>query len=712
MTTHKKNSGNSMFSPLIAIGNIFSKIAAKRSLLLFSLFLLAIIVRVAYVAEDKTGPFYSVLGTDASVYDMRAKGLMNGTWPGESPFQLRPPGYPLFIASVYGLTDSEPVWVKYAQLLLGAIGCLLIFKISEYLFGSQRIAITASLFYLFNGVLIFYESHLLSGSLDVFLTLLVLFLVIKSAQDKRWWVLFLTGLCFGLSIMNRGWMLLFLPFSLVWLYYSDRFSEFFEAQKNNILKNKNKKSKKTQNNIVNNKIYQTLIIVAAVLLPLLPVIWQNAKYDQPQQTQEYYSAGETAKRLFSGNTHWLAAGNINLYIGNHKDWKTFNDSSVDDADHFVDFQNLRDEPFRRGITSSHQKNQYFRTQTVDTVLEDPGTWLSLMSRKFFQYLNGNEIPRAVTIYPYREYSSVLSGLVWKNVIAFPSGIIIPLGVLGMVLSLFLFSWKRQFPLMAAIVIHFGFVMLFFVTARYRLAVLPLLSIYAAFAVCHLYDCYRNKAFKKLLITSFSAIILIVISNINIGAMPDHSSHEYNMLATDFYEKKDYTSAIGYYNKALEVDPDSSESHGNLGLLYQTVGSNHLSTRHYKKAIQYNPDYVDAHHGLGVNYLMDGKLLLAIEHFNQAVTLAPMKADSHLNLLVAYFRQGKLGLAAEHGLKVVAIDPGDYQAHYNLSRVFIADERYPEALKHMRESYRLDPQNPKAKEWILKLENALGIKSSM
>ena len=89
-----------------------------------------------------------------------------------------------------------------------------------------------------------------------------------------------------------------------------------------------------------------------------------------------------------------------------------------------------------------------------------------------------EIPRNQEIYPARAWSPVLRALLWKVPgLAFPFGLLLPLAVVGLVAA-----WRRA-PILAASVVLLGLtVAAFFVTARYRAPLIPLLALFAAAGV--------------------------------------------------------------------------------------------------------------------------------------------------------------------------------------------------------------------------------------
>ena len=67
-----------------------------------------------------------------------------------------------------------------------------------------------------------------------------------------------------------------------------------------------------------------------------------------------------------------------------------------------------------------------------------------MVRKLYYLVNGHEIESNQSIYTSREWSWLLSLLVWKKIISFPYGLLLPLALMGLWLSRG--QWRKHFLL--------------------------------------------------------------------------------------------------------------------------------------------------------------------------------------------------------------------------------------------------------------------------
>ena len=60
---------------------------------------------------------------------------------------------------------------------------------------------------------------------------------------------------------------------------------------------------------------------------------------------------------------------------------------------------------------------------------------------------------------------------------------------------------------------------------------------------------------------------------------------------------DYEVAKDAYERALQLDPTSEETHNNLGALYYAMGNMEKAKIEFEKALQMNPSYPDASNNL-------------------------------------------------------------------------------------------------------------------
>jgi Flp pilus assembly protein TadD len=102
-------------------------------------------------------------------------------------------------------------------------------------------------------------------------------------------------------------------------------------------------------------------------------------------------------------------------------------------------------------------------------------------------------------------------------------------------------------------------------------------------------------------------------------------------------------AIAHYTKAIELSPNYSEAHNNLGNALLQQGKLSQAVSSFERALEIKPDYAEAHNNLGVALARQGRLNEAIVHFSESVRLEPNYAQARANLELALQEAGKSNL---------------------------------------------------------------------
>jgi 4-amino-4-deoxy-L-arabinose transferase-like glycosyltransferase len=531
-----------------------------------AIFVLALAIRLLFLAEYARSPFFELSALDADIYHRLARNFAEGSWPGERCF-FWPPLYPLFVGVIYKVFGVDFVYVRAAQCVLGAASCALTAMLAWALFRHRGLALAAGAICAVAGPLIVFDGQLLSGSLDVFLQLGAVCLLLWAGEPgARSWRWPLAGLCIGLGIINRGGLIFYLPLALVWVVLCGR---DFALQG----------GRRSPGGV--------LAAMAALLLPVVlliaPVAWHNAKTDddamaarQARRIAAAEGGPEAAamatarglENLRSGRFTLVGAvGGLNFRLGNH--WAN---RGLNDPNHplcFAYYMRLRGEPSEAGIASAAGRSRFHRDKALQHIADRPLDFVKIMALKFYQLVHGAEIPRNFSIYAERDGSWVLKSLLWKWGLAFPSGLIIPFGLLGLFLARS--RWRRHFPVMALLAAQATFISIFFVTSRYRLACLPLLAIYASYAGVELGRRFRAGGLGAVAAPLAWLLVLLLISNWNIGPMLPHGAFEHVRLAKQLRERGELRAAERHLRQAVEVSPASVDGRTNLALLLLETG---------------------------------------------------------------------------------------------------------------------------------------------
>ena len=468
--------------------------------------LLALCLRLAYLWEASQGPFGEpgYLPIDARLYHAWAIDWLAGDWPPPQTY-YRPPLYTWFTGLVYAVAGPDPTAVKIVQSVLGAATSALVWAIGRELFPGSAVPLLAAAIWALCGTSIFFDAQLLPGSLDAFLQTALVWRLLVAGRTRRLAAWSLAGLLVGLCALHRGGALLLLPLLLVWIHLLPGWASQPRASA----------ASPSGRGPWRSFAPPALALLVPVALVIAPVAWRNASYDRLLEGK----AGplETARRLATGRFVAIAESSaVNLRLGNAPVLRELN--HVTHPDHFVVWDRLMGEPYRSGIGSTAEANRFILRETLREVAAQPVAWLGIMLEKARELVSGAEIPRNTSIYPDRKYSRVLRVLLWKHGLAFPSGLIIPFGLAG--IWLVRRSLRAHFVPLACLAVQALFVLAFFVTARYRLPSLPLLSLYAAHAGLTLLAAGSRAPPRRRPRGSAGLLaLLLLVSNHAVGAMP-------------------------------------------------------------------------------------------------------------------------------------------------------------------------------------------------
>jgi predicted negative regulator of RcsB-dependent stress response len=342
------------------------------------------------------------------------------------------------------------------------------------------------------------------------------------------------------------------------------------------------------------------------------------------------------------------AGALNVYIGNNPDrCETLHIRPGSE------WKELQGRASREGYDERAEQTRFFRDQVIDYAKTNPWDFVGGILHKFVQIANGREIPRNVDIYSFREWSPMLSALVWKaGSFGFPWGLLFPLALVGLALTM----RAQPTPLLILVVTYPLVIALTFVAGRYRVPIVPALSILAAAGVVELAGRLRQRRWHSVVL-SFALVIAIAFltnrSDRFCEEDTDFATEMYFALATEADQGGRSDDAVALFQKAIHHDPNSVRAHAQLAEIFLDKNEFDLAIEHYNEAIRVE----ELHwlfHRRGIAYRLKGENDRALEDFEAALVLKPDYALSHQQRGEVYFLIGEFEkarqsilLASEH-----------------------------------------------------------------
>lgn len=510
----------------------------------------AFIVRLIYLIEYSHAPEFALPMIDEKWHWEWAAQIVNQSFWGDTAY-FRAPLYPYFLALLYWTSGASVFVAKLLQSILCFGTAIFIYRIADYLF-NKKTAILSALIYAFYGTLVFYETMFLIPALFLFLTcwgMARYIIYLDSKSTGRW---LLTGLIFGLAAIARPNILIVIPALMFWKFYVDG-----------------------REKIRAGRILRPVVLLIGVLLAVAPVTVRNKIV-----TGEYI--------LISSQ------GGINLYLGNNPeaDGLTMLMPEIDLNEsvswrQFGQVTRAAAQAEAKRQLSDSDESAFWTAKAVSFITENPGKFMSLVWRKTVYLVSGFENSDNINIYYHRAKSNLYAALVWHKLLYFPFGLLLPLALGG--IYLYRDRWRRLMPLYLFCLFYIPSIVLFLVTARHRLVLVPFLIMLAAAAIFKLIQSFKKSRIKEAMLA-----IAIVVTGLVLFNQTYYELHMSGQFQTRFnagiaYERLgDYAAAEREYKVADSEYPNSASLIMNLAHSQYQQGKLNEAERNYQRALSIDP----------------------------------------------------------------------------------------------------------------------------
>jgi len=188
------------------------------------------------------------------------------------------------------------------------------------------------------------------------------------------------------------------------------------------------------------------------------------------------------------------------------------------------------------------------------------------------------------------------------------------------------------------------------------------------------------------------------------------------------KQKRYTDAIGYFNAAIRIRKDASDSYLRLAQAYHGSGDDVNALAQVEIALKFDPKYAEAHYFRGQLYLAKGDQVDAAWDFRAAVDNAPDQQDPKTALAAlgtfdkwlqaaqSAFSSGDLSAAVDAVSIARSIDPKSYEAAMLHGRILDQRGQYADAVEAYTIALKIKPGD-KAADAALKAAQAAAKKDA-
>ena len=617
------------------------------------LLLLSLAVRLVYLEHSADNPFFSAPVVDAHSYSAQARQLAEGAWVGTKPF-WQPPLYPYILAAIYAVSGDLFWTPRFIQFLLGAASCALVFGLGRQVFGT-RVGLLAGGMACLYGPSIYFEGELLPTALAVFLNLLLIFILLR--PGRGWKQALAAGLVQGLAILAVPNAAVLAFCACLWYW-------------------------KSAERAVRSKLAWCLLFAAAASAVVGAVTARN-----------WVVSGEFIPLSWNGG--------VNFYLGNYPDYDRLVAIRPGPA-----WEALMEQPLAAGHVGYADHSAYFYRQAGDWIARAPGDFVRLLGYKAFLLVRGEEIKRNQDVYFARTYSWLLGVLLWKiDHLAVPFGLLGPLAAVGMVLA-----WRRR-PQAGLLLLCTGAysasLLLFFITSRYRLPLVPLLLPFAGYALVWLVQQGQARQWRRLGIGVAVVVLLAVVSNAGLRPADPLADAEIHFdLGRVKAQQGQYAAAVRSFGTAVQLDSNYLRAHHNLGAALAAMRRYREAEVVYRRALAQAPDDRGLHLNLAALYRATGRYEQAVDHYRRVLATkadAAVRAQAANALGLIEVRQGALARAVDYFAMALKAVPGNHLIAFNLGAAYHDLGQFDEAAKFYRLTLRLAPEYAKAQRALARLQ---------
>ncbi len=156
-----------------------------------------------------------------------------------------------------------------------------------------------------------------------------------------------------------------------------------------------------------------------------------------------------------------------------------------------------------------------------------------------------------------------------------------------------------------------------------------------------------------------------------------------LLGSIYTQRGQFDEAITLLEKSLEREPFSAETLNNLSINYMQKGMMGKAEELLITALQIRPDYSVAHMNLGFVNLRMNRFDLAAENFELGLRQMPGNPAVINNLAVSLIRMGDLEGGRRHLNNLIAEDPTRATAYFNIAITYVMDGEDATALEWLR-----------------------------
>jgi tetratricopeptide (TPR) repeat protein len=588
----------------------------------FCLFVTVFALRLFALTRLTESQFLFPTGGDMQFYNEWALRILHGRLTEHTAFY----GLPLYaylLAAIYGLGGYCPFVPGLIQAALEGGTAVLLYKLASRIFAehektgeaiapgqcrshrAETIGIMAAMAWAFFQPAQSYSIILMPTAWLVFVFWFVVWQIVRRTDAPGCRALLFLGGLIGFTAMGVATILFLIPLLLAALFIRWRAP-------------------------VSRRLLSTGLLIAGMLLGASPAWIHN-----------YYLARDPV---------FLSAhSGVNFWIGNHPGATGY--PKFPPGLHAGQTAMLQDSITVAEQSAGHalkrsEVSEYWGAKARSWIDEHPIAWLKLLGVKVTNFWNAYQYDDLSIITTLREQAIIVPGIGF--------GIIAALAIPGMIIACWRFRCAGWVA--AAVFLHMAALLTVFVTERYRLAAVPGLALFAAFALWELWSRLANARY-----TEACVFVALLFGGTAFVSMPQKDETLWGLdsfnSGLQALEVGRLEAAKGKLDVAYAYSPHNAEVNFAEGNLQLALNDRERARSFYARTLLLDPTHAGAFNNLGVLALQDGRWELAAKFFRHAIEHSP--ADSKIYYLLAWaeLESGKPLVAKEEIARALFHDPG-------------------------------------------------------
>ncbi len=610
-----------------------------------AIFFLALAVRGIYLYESSDNPTFLMPVVDSLTYDQMARDLIDGKGI-DGEFFWQPAFYPLFLSLCYKISNYSVLFVKIVQILLGSLTCVLSYKLGKKVF-SRSAGIIAGVIASVYMPLVFFEAELLAAGWAAFWSVALILAFLRTRENLSIGNCLILGLAGGLSVITRPVFLPFFAFTIVWLLFG---------------------------------IIRDRIETGKVFIGLLCITASFCIVTVPIATASY--------RIMRKASILPHSGGVNLYIGNNPNYN----ETITIRPGYKWKELMQIPANQAGVKTHGGAQEFFKQKTLDYISSEPLSFIKGILYKTTQFISSREMPRNVDIYLFREWSKMLSVGLFKIFNAgFPFMILLPVSFIGLI-----FNFRKvPLPVLLYLFLYPAAVILVFVTARYRMPIVPVMSILAGCSTISVYQMLKNRSYRKVAV---AIVIMFFVCTATVLPGPfyeeklDYEAELYYGLGDSLDKRGHPEKAVEQYTRAIALREDYLNAHQNIAVVLGSEGQYKEAIKHYQKVLSIEPKYLSAHKNIADAFLNLNLLTDALKHLVIVCRLDNEDPNPYINAGGIFAMQGDLDKAIVYLQKAFKLQPDNFRTTNNIANVYLSLNELQQAVKYYRLALKLKPDD--------------------